>query len=173
MKTERNKAIVLVGMPGSGKSTAGMALAEKIGCNFVDTDELIVQKDGRKITEIFSQDGEKFFRELETSVIKEIKPCRQVISTGGGAVLNPYNMELLKSVGVVFYLEISPEKIYERIKTETTRPLLLKPDPLAELKITYNKRKLFYEKADYTINADDTIENITDKVVEIYEEVEG
>lgn len=165
----QNKPIILVGMPGSGKSTIGRALASILSLEFIDIDEIIEKSENKKITEIFSQNGEDYFRQLETNAIKSLPDTPCVVSTGGGIVKNLYNMELLKNKGLVFYLKISPAKIFDRIKDDKTRPLLLKADPLEELEKLYLQRKNNYEPAHFAINADDTEENITNKVIEIYE----
>jgi len=99
------KNIVLIGLMGSGKTTIGKKIAEKLKMKFIDTDELIVQKAQKAINLIFAEDGELFFRDLESEVIEEIsKQENIVISTGGGAVLREENLNNLKKNGVLFYL---------------------------------------------------------------------
>lgn len=166
------KSIVLVGMPGSGKTTVSDILAKKTGLPLIDTDNIIEQKQGKTISEIFKNDGEAYFRHLESELILELDNCA-IISTGGGMVQNPLNMDNLKEIGIVFYLNLTPEIIYSRIKNETHRPLLLKADPLEELKNLYNKRDEGYKRAHFIIDADDEPNKIADKVIEIYEKACG
>ena len=98
--------IVLIGMPGSGKTTVGKRIAERLHRRFVDTDELVIRKDGRQIPQIFAEDGEPFFRGLETAVIEELSHEHGlVIATGGGAVMRERNRELLRRNGIIFWLD--------------------------------------------------------------------
>ena len=101
--------IVLTGMPGSGKSTVGKALAEKLGRQFIDTDALIVEKAGKPITDIFAECGEEGFRDLESAVIKEVAATvtGAVIATGGGAILRDCNIRALKRGGLIFFINRS------------------------------------------------------------------
>lgn len=103
----RKENLVLIGMPGSGKSTVGRLLAEQLGREFVDTDELIVKADGRAISEIFSKEGEAFFRALEARVIKESVAQRNglVVATGGGAILREENTDALRRNGRLYFLD--------------------------------------------------------------------
>ena len=94
--------IVLTGMPGAGKTTIGKILAKKLGKEFVDTDELIVQREKKTIPQIFDEVGEKGFRKIESDVVSDLGTVQNsIISTGGGAVLNPINVEILKENGVI------------------------------------------------------------------------
>ena len=98
--------IVLIGMPGSGKTTVGKRIAERLHRRFVDTDELVIRKDGRQIPQIFAEDGELFFRGLETAVIEELSHEHGlVVATGGGAVMRERNRELLRRNGIIFWLD--------------------------------------------------------------------
>lgn len=146
--------IVLIGFMGSGKSAVGHLLAEELKMNFLDTDELIENTEGRKISEIFKADGEDYFRDLETEVIKTLQDYDNfVLSTGGGMVLREENVSLLKSMGPVILLWAGPEVIYERVKSEIHRPLLQVPEPLEEIKKRLEQREPFYRKAaDFTVD---------------------
>lgn len=146
--------IVLIGFMGSGKSAVGHLLAEELKLNFLDTDELIENTEGRKISEIFKADGEEYFRDLETEVIKTLQDYDNfVLSTGGGMVLREENVSLLKSMGPVILLWAEPEVIYERVKSGTHRPLLQVEEPFEEIKKRLDYRTPFYRKAaDYTID---------------------
>lgn len=117
MNKEKNNSIILTGLPGSGKSTVGKFLSDKTGFGFIDLDSLIEETEGLKITEIFAKFGEKYFRTLETDMIKTLKSKNSfILSTGGGTFQNEDNILLLKNLGTVFYLNVSPDIIYERIK---------------------------------------------------------
>lgn len=103
---DQKKNLVFIGMPGSGKSTLGRLTAQRLGWEFYDTDPLIETRAGRKVSEIFRDDGEEAFRKLETEVIREVcHKQRVVISTGGGAVTRPENMAMLSLTGQLIYLD--------------------------------------------------------------------
>lgn len=116
--------------------------------NFLDTDELVEKTEGRAITEIFQQDGEEYFRELETEVLKTLQDYDNfVLSTGGGMVLREENVSLLKDMGPIVLLWAEPEVIYERTKSGAHRPLLQVPEPLEEIKKRLEQRTPFYKQA--------------------------
>ncbi len=146
--------IILIGFMGSGKSAVGHLLAEELKMNFLDTDELIEKTEGRAISEIFKADGEEYFRELETEVLKTLQDYDNfVLSTGGGMVLREENVSLLKEMGPIVLLWAQPEVIHERVKNETHRPLLQVPEPLEEIKKRLEHRTPFYRKAaDFTVD---------------------
>ena len=150
------KNIVLVGFMGTGKTVIGKKVAEKLGHEYLSTDDLIEQLSGKKISEIFAQDGEPVFREMECNVVKDISEKEDlVIDTGGGIVLNSNNVHLLRKNGNIICLWASSEVIYKRVKKHTHRPLLNVPDPLKKINDLLEKRRPFYESADYFINTDD------------------
>ena len=137
----KKENIVLIGMPGSGKSVVGRILAEKAGKPLADTDDLIVRKAGKSIPDIFREDGESVFRDLESAVIRELsKQGAQIISTGGGAVLRPENVAALRQNGRLFWLNRSPEDL---VPTED-RPLA---DTQAKMKQLYLEREPVYRAA--------------------------
>lgn len=139
--------IVLIGMPGSGKSTVGRQLAKRLELPFVDSDQLIEQRIGSSIREYFQQHGEKSFRELEESVLRELTESgSRVLATGGGAVLRPGNRERLRASGKVFYLQSSPDELFRRLRHDTARPLLQVEDPLARLRSMYEERDPLYRQ---------------------------
>jgi len=150
------KNIILTGYMGSGKSTIGHSLAREMKMNFIDTDELIVQKAGMTINEIFKKYGEKKFREIETEVTKDmLKKSNSVISTGGGIVLKDENMKYLQRSGVIFLLWASAETIYDRIKNSGNRPLLKVENPQKKIESMLEERKEKYQKSkDYEIITD-------------------
>ena len=119
------KNIVLIGMSGCGKTTIGKMLAQKLSMSFYDTDELIEIKHKKTIKDIFAEHGEAFFRELETETAKEASSFENaIISTGGGMILKPENMEYLKKNSLTLYLKRSVESIIETMDA-SGRPLLL------------------------------------------------
>ena len=134
---KRGRAIVLIGFMGSGKSSAGRILARKTGWPRFDTDEIIATRFGRSIAESFAEFGEEKFRDAETEVLKGIAAdAAAVIVTGGGIVLRPDNVELLRRLGTVAHLEANEETLFRRVSRRTTRPLLQSENPrttLAEL----------------------------------------
>jgi shikimate dehydrogenase len=153
------KNVVLIGMPGSGKSTIGKHLAEKLNKTFVDLDEIVATKAGMSIPEIFSSHGEEFFRKLESDVAKEYgKQKNLVIATGGGVILKKENMDALMQNADIFFLN----RKLEDLATEG-RPL---STDMAALQKMYDKRLPLYEKySDYTI---DCVKNISDNVSKMH-----
>lgn len=153
--------IVLIGMPSSGKTTIGKALAARIGKRFADTDELIVSTTGKSIHEIFEKEGEKVFREIEKKVICDIAVNDgTVIATGGGVILDEKNVLALKRNGVIVYLD---RKIDNLIATDS-RPLSSNVDDLKKL---YDKRKPLYEKyAEITIDDNDDVATVVRRAEE-------
>ncbi len=147
--------IALIGFMGTGKTAVGQALAKKLGRRFIETDSLIEQKAGKSIPDIFAQDGEIAFRELEIQTIKEIaNEKRVVIAGGGGIVLNKINIDRLKMGAVIVYLTASPQAILKRVLAqEGQRPLLKVEDPARAIRDLLKFRRPFYERAaDMTVN---------------------
>lgn len=161
------KNICLTGLMGSGKSTVGAILAQKLGMEFVDIDNEIETKTGLKISEIFSQKGENFFRKVETEILKSFaKKLGQVISTGGGAIQKEGNLQILKENGLTIYLKTSPEVLFGRIKNDTSRPLLQNEKPFETLRELLEKREPNYKKADIIVVTDEkTIDEIVDEII--------
>ena len=153
------KNIVLIGMPGCGKSTVGKILAKKLGRELVDTDEEIVKADGRTIPEIFSCDGEQFFRSVETDVCKAVgKKLFGIIATGGGAVVRKENRDALKQNGTVIYLK----KDISQLSIDG-RPLSKNAESVKRL---YEERKDIYETfADFSVEVSSDAEVTTERVI--------
>ena len=150
--------IVLIGFMGSGKTTVGIRLSYKWKRPFLDTDKLIECREGRTISEIFAAEGEEYFRALETELLKELslKIHNQILSVGGGTPLREENRNFLKQIGTVVYLRVRPQTVYERLKGDTTRPLLQVEDPLSKITELLDKRwRLYEEAADLIIDVDD------------------
>ena len=151
--------IILIGYMGCGKTTVGKNLAKMLEYEFVDTDEAIEQQQGRTISDIFAQEGEKTFRNMETDYLKNLikeKADRLVISTGGGMSIREENQELLKQLGLVVYLRVKPQTVYERVKGDTKRPLLQCDDPFTKIKNMLEERGPVYKStAHHIIDVDE------------------
>ncbi|HEY5042320.1 MAG TPA: shikimate kinase [Verrucomicrobiae bacterium] len=147
--------LALIGFMGAGKTSVGRLVAELLGFDFMDTDDLIQARAGRTISEIFATDGEPAFRELERQVVEGLSTCRQtVISTGGGLPAFSENLAKLKSHALVVCLWSSPEKIWERVRHQSHRPLLLDADPQQKVRDLLAAREPFYKQADVLVNTD-------------------
>ncbi len=141
-----SKNIVLVGFMGTGKSSAGRILAERLGMTFVDMDDEIVRRAGRPIPEIFRDQGEPAFRAMERALAVELAArSGLVISTGGGIVLNPDNLRDFSASGLVFCLRASPETVLRRVEHDTNRPLLQGEDRLTRIRELLAKRQALYD----------------------------
>lgn len=163
------KTIFLCGFMGCGKTTVGKKLARELNMNFIDLDEYIVRKEGRSIPEIFSTEGEAYFRKAEADAIREISGKGGIIATGGGAILNPATAELARSRGTVCFIDVPFEVCYKRIQGDTNRPLVMNntKESLSEL---YEKRKPVYgANSDRTIPGDAPIKAILEKIISVSE----
>ena len=139
--------LVLVGLPGSGKSTVGRQLARRLNLPFVDSDHAIEQRLGCSIREYFERDGEDRFRDVESEVLDDLSQRSYgVLSTGGGSVLRPLNRERLKARGQVFYLRSAPEEVFRRLRHDQNRPLLQVADPLRRLRELFDLRDPLYRE---------------------------
>lgn len=119
------KSVVLIGMMGAGKSCVGCCLQRRTRLALVDTDDIVASKFGIPIAEIFSKYGEQGFRKAETEALRELAPAKQtIIVTGGGIVLREENVDFLKRLGVIVWLDCNEETLFERVSRATTRPLL-------------------------------------------------
>lgn len=156
------KNIVLIGMPACGKSTIGYWLSKKINYPFVDVDRYLEEKENRIISDIFSNEGEEYFRELETKYLKELSEKEGIIiSTGGGAVKNKENIDILKENGIIVFLNRTIDDISR--ENHRNRPLLQNPDNIRKL---YDERiKLYRRYADITIKNDDSMDVIVDRII--------
>lgn len=178
--TER---LILVGMSGSGKSTVGALVAERLGWAFVDMDDRIEREAGRKIPEIFEEDGEPAFRKLEANLLAELlEQSHVVVSTGGGATCNDCAQDRLAATSgtLTAWLHADAEELWRRVNahqddTRTTeRPMLASDDPLAKMKSLLAEREAFYGAADVTIPvANLTAENAASDLVELVQLANG
>ncbi len=140
---------------GTGKSTVGRMLAEQLHFTYLDTDELIESRTGKTINAIFAEEGEPVFRRLEKQVVEEMAGrSNTVISTGGGLGANEENIESLKKHAVVICLWASPERIWDRVHTQSHRPLLKEADPLGKIRQMLAAREPVYKKADILLNTE-------------------
>ncbi|MEL7036855.1 MAG: shikimate kinase [Cyanobacteria bacterium J06592_8] len=160
--------LYLIGMMGAGKSTVGRLLATELGYRFIDTDDVITQVAGQSISQIFAEEGEEAFRTLESQVLSGLCAYKQlVIATGGGIILKPMNWSYLHH-GLIVWLDVSPENLYERLKGDNTRPLLQHNDPLGRLQEITKQRQPLYAEADVkvTITPDDPPEQVMRNILE-------
>jgi shikimate kinase len=150
----RGRAIVLIGFMGSGKSSVGRILSQKMRWPRFDTDEIISARFGLPIAEIFAEVGEEKFRDAETEALKGLAASETaVIVTGGGIVLRPGNVELLRRLGTVAHLEADEETLFRRVSRRATRPLLQTENPrgtLAELLRT--RLPIYRAAADFQVD---------------------
>lgn len=162
--------IFLIGMMGAGKSTIGKLLAQQLNYNFLDTDPLIEQCAGKSIPEIFANDGEEVFRDLEQQVLSQVSAyTRLVVATGGGIVMRSLNWSHLHD-GIVVWIDVPVDILYDRLKHESDhRPLLQTLDPLQKLNDIYEQRRDRYAQADISIMviANETPEAISDRLLEM------
>ena len=154
---------------GTGKSVVGKILAKDISFRFVDTDRLIEEKVGRSVADIFAEDGEKLFRELEAEAVRSVMSQGQlVVSTGGGAVMNQNNLNLFCQNGIVVWLTSRPEVILKRTRRRIgNRPLLKGDDPLLKIKQLMGERESYYNRAVLSV---DTSDMSVDSVVSLIKE---
>lgn len=146
--------IILIGFMGTGKTVTGRLLAERTGMELVDMDSLIELRQGKTIPQIFAESGEAGFRVLERELVKELsKKTGLIISTGGGVVTNPDNLADFKKSGLMVCLTASPETIFRRLETDTTRPLL-SGDKKEQIAALLEKRRPLYDAVSHRIDGD-------------------
>lgn len=162
--------LVLVGLPGAGKTSVGKPLAEALGCPFVDVDAEIERREGKTVREIFAELGEPHFRKREREITKNLrdKPPA-VVAPGGGWVADPANIALLKPPARLVYLKVRPSVALARLgKLRGTRPLLSRPDPLAEITRLFEERRAAYESADMAVDTElFDLQGVIGKIVEL------
>lgn len=156
------KNIVLIGMPGCGKSTIGYRMSQKINYSFFDADKYLEEKENRIISDIFSKEGEEYFRKLETKYLEDLSKKEQIIiSTGGGAVKKKENIDILKQNGIIIFLDRTIEDISK--ENHENRPLLQNIENLWKL---YDERINLYRKyADIIIKNDDDMNLIVERII--------
>ena len=169
--------IVLIGFMGTGKTAVGQALAKRLNRRLIEVDSIIEQMAGKSIPDIFQDDGEIYFRELEIEAIKKAAAGKkQVIACGGGVVLNTINIDRLRETGVIINLVASPDTILKRTSVnEGSRPLLNVKQPAERIRELMKFRKPFYDRAaDFTINTSKlNIDTVADKIIDRLKNYEG
>lgn len=160
--------IYLIGFMGTGKSTIGHALAQRIGWEFLDLDQMIEEREGRSIPDIFSAEGEVYFREKEATLLAEVaEGDKQVVSTGGGAVIFPSNRERMKATGFVISLHADKETIRDRVARQAGRPLLDPRDFDRRYDMLMKERKRLYEQADLQLDTSSlSVEEMIERIVQ-------
>ena len=164
--------IYLIGFMGTGKTTVSEILAKKTGLSIIDSDKYIEKKSRRKIPDIFANEGEDYFRDLETRGLREVSEAGYgIISCGGGIVLRSENIEIMKSNGQIFCLTASPETIFERVKGSTQRPLLNGNMNVEHIRSRLSARKKYYDSADaIKIKTDGkTPDEVADEIISLME----
>ena len=160
--------LILVGLPGAGKSTVGRAVAAKLGRAFLDFDRELERREGATVAEIFAEKGEPYFREKERALTAELAALGgMVLSPGGGWIADPESVALLRPRSRIIYLKVRPENALKRLGPDAAaRPLLTRPDPLGELKRLLEQRQPHYSSADVVIDVDMiAAQEVTDKVL--------
>ena len=164
--------IILTGFMATGKTTVGKLLAEQLNYEFIDTDELIVERNGRTVAEIFREKGEAAFREMEAVVARELGEKEGlVISTGGRLILDPANAAALTKRGRVFCLVATPTEILKRIQrdTDVKRPLLEAPDPLKRIVEIMQQREIDYSRFPQIVTSGKTPGEVVRNLTEIFQ----
>ena len=163
------KNIVLIGFMGTGKTRAGKVIATRLDRQRFCMDEMIEWKVGKPISKIFEEDGEAYFRKIESEVVKAVSKDRDVvIDAGGGVVIDENNVKRLKEHGILFCLTATPEIILERTKNQAHRPLLNTEDPVAKIGDLMAKRREHYKCADYEIDTSDiSPDEVADKIIDL------
>ena len=147
--------LALIGFMGTGKSCVGRVAADTMHFTFLDTDHVIEARAGKAISDIFAQDGEQAFRQWERRIVEELtRRQKTVIATGGGLPADETNLASLKTHALVICLWASPEKIWDRVRNQTHRPLLRSPNSQAKIRELLAVREPFYRQADVLINTD-------------------
>jgi len=140
---------------GTGKSSVGRLVADSLHFTFLDTDDVIIARAGKSIADIFAESGEPAFREFERRLVEELaRRTKTVIATGGGLPANEANLASIKSHSLVVCLWASPEKIWERVRSQSHRPLLNETDPQAKIRSLLAVREPFYRQADVLVNTE-------------------
>ena len=151
---------------GAGKTTIGKQLAEKLQLKVIDTDNHIEEKDGRKISQIFKENGESYFRDLESEVLRSLPTENVIVTTSGGIVMMESNIEWMKQEGIIIYLHAEYNMLMKRLHGDQTRPLL-QQRPTDQIKDLFEKRMPLYNQADITIwTANKTELEVVEEIVQ-------
>lgn len=163
----------LIGMMGSGKSSVGRALAERLERDFVDTDDVVTRRMGCSISEFWGEHGEAAFRDMEAAAVAEIAEGRpRIVATGGGVVLAAPNTTVMRDSGMVLWLKAKPETLAARVANNSRRPLLRDGEPLEKLSEILEQRTGQYEAAAHAVIATDglELETVVDRIEELWNE---
>lgn len=153
---KKNRPVYLCGFMGCGKSTVGRQLAKKLGREFIDLDEYIEQREGMKISQIFAEKGEPYFRKIESKALADIPNSVGVIATGGGALLSKENAKIAQEIGTVVYIEVPFEICYGRIKGDKSRPIAFNSTE-EQLRERYDQRHILYsDNSDISVDGSGT-----------------
>jgi len=155
---------------GTGKTTLGRLLAKRIGYKFIDTDAVIENRSGQTIAELFQQQGEMAFRQLESKLVTELAQQQQlVIATGGGLVLDPKNVTKLSATGQIICLTAQTKEILTRIASQpTVRPLLQEGDPLAKVEELLEQRASVYKQFPQLSTTNMQINSLVERLIEMW-----
>lgn len=169
---EKVRGLVITGFMGTGKTSVGRSVSRKLKMEFVDLDAEIEKEAGMKTVHIFSKIGEPAFRDMESKMLgKVLKVPGRVVSTGGGTILDPQNLKLMKSYGMVICLWASPAKVQERLEACEDRPLVKGENKLAKISELLEKRKAHYLSADISVQTDGkSIEEISEEIASHWRE---
>lgn len=161
------KNVVLIGFMGTGKSAVGRRVASRLGLEMIDTDKEIEKITGKSVAEIFEKDGPLRFRSEEALLVKKIAGRRNmVIATGGGMVLNPENVRLLRREGVLIALTAKPEVICRRVKRNRNRPLLRRGNLLERINELLKEREGAYDVAEYAVDTSDkNVDEVAEEII--------
>jgi len=168
-----DRPVILTGFMGSGKSSVGRVLAERLACRFVDLDAEIVVAAGRSINDIFARDGEQAFRSMESAcLMRVLGGGRSVIATGGGVVMAEDNRNSIRRLGVVVNLAVSLPQVLKRLHGAVDRPLFAGSNAPNSLKLLMDGREQFYADADIRIDTDGkSVEDVAAEILRFLEEL--
>jgi len=161
--------IIITGFMGTGKSIVAEELARKLKMEFIDMDQIIEEVQGMSISDIFNRYGEKYFREQENKLVKELSRKENiVIATGGGTLLSSDNTRILSQKGNIICLHTDPQTIYNRVKGKNNRPLLKEKNALSEINRLLEERKKIYDNIKWKIDTTNfTTQEVVDKIVNL------
>ena len=158
--------IALTGFMAAGKTVVSRRLARSLGWSFVDLDAVIEAGEGLAVREIFASRGERYFREREKAALGQVLDgSEQVIALGGGAVVDPDNLRLLKERSLLIWLKVSPQTVLGRTGGSDDRPLLQGPDRLQRIEELFAERESIYAEADFTLDTDElTVDQVVQRI---------